>query len=137
MASEIIATEKRIAKTFKYSVRKVRDYFKEARVSPGKYDFLICVEIFVDNSSGLDEKNELSKINREMIELKMKILKEEYHDVEVVQVFIMDIIHNFKNKLLNNPKELVKELKKKDSQDWEEIIENHILKALKELKVYE
>lgn len=42
---QILATESRLAKLFHFSERKVRDYFKAARVSPGKYDLLQSIEI--------------------------------------------------------------------------------------------
>ena len=37
---QVLATENRIAKLFQFSERKVRDYFKAARIAPGKYDLL-------------------------------------------------------------------------------------------------
>ena len=42
---QVLATENRIAKLFQFSERKVRDYFKAARIAPGKYDLLQVIEI--------------------------------------------------------------------------------------------
>ena len=55
---QVLATENRIAKLFQFSERKVRDYFKAARIAPGKYDLLQVIEIFVEKNSGKDETAE-------------------------------------------------------------------------------
>ena len=59
---QVLATENRIAKLFQFSERKVRDYFKAARIAPGKYDLLQVIEIFVEKNSGKDETAELKLI---------------------------------------------------------------------------
>ena len=74
---EIVATESRMAKIFGFSERKVRDYFKDARVAPAKYDLLLSIKIFVENSSGKDEIAEARKVDTDMKKLKLGILSGE------------------------------------------------------------
>ena len=65
---EILATENKLAKIFQFSERKVREYFKAARVSPGKYNFIQAVEIFVEKNSGKDEAAELKRAEKDLKE---------------------------------------------------------------------
>ena len=67
---QVLATENRIAKLFQFSERKVRDYFKAARVAPGKYDLLQVIEIFVEKNSGKDEASELKRADKDLKEYK-------------------------------------------------------------------
>ncbi|MEJ6471067.1 hypothetical protein LH398_03915 [Fusobacterium nucleatum] len=52
---EILATKINWLRYFNFQKRKVREYFKAARVSPGKYNFIQAVEIFVEKILEKDE----------------------------------------------------------------------------------
>lgn len=69
------ATEKRLMKVFGFSERKVRTYFKEARVEAGIYDFVLAVEIYLKNSAAKDEELELKKIEKETKKFNLDIKK--------------------------------------------------------------
>ena len=127
-------TEKRLVSLFKISERKIRDDFKSVRVGTGKYDLLGCIEIYVENTQGKNDKIELDRVNKELQEFKLGILKKEYYSVEEVDTAVSDMIFNFKSKLLMIPRKLTNELKITEEKDWEEIIEKMVNGALKELR---
>ena len=127
-------TEKRLVSLFKISERKIRDDFKSARIGTGKYDLLGCIDIYVENTQGKNDKIELDRVNKELQEFKLGILKKEYYSVEEVDTAVSDMIFNFKSKLLMIPRKLTNELKITEEKDWEEIIEKMVNGALKELR---
>ena len=92
---QVLATENRIAKLFQFSERKVRDYFKAARIAPGKYDLLQVIEIFVEKNSGKDETAELKRADKDLKEYKLKILKKEYHHESDVIRIVSNMNYNF------------------------------------------
>ena len=127
-------TEKRLVSLFKISERKIRDDFKSERIGTGKYDLLGCIDIYVENTQGKNDKIELDRVNKELQEFKLGILKKEYYSVEEVDTAVSDMIFNFKSKLLMIPRKLTNELKITEEKDWEEIIEKMVNGALKELR---
>lgn len=135
---QILATESRLAKLFQFSERKVRDYFKAARVSPGKYHLLQSIEIFVESNSGKDEAAELKRAEKELKEYKLKILKKEYHaEADVVRI-VADMNYHFKAKLMAIPGKLSFALTGQTNQlEIENILKNEITEVLRELKDYE
>ena len=84
---EILATENRLAKIFQFSERKVREYFKAARVSPGKYNFIQAVEIFVEKNSGKDEAAELKRAEKDLKEL---LEKNELLNIEKLEKILIN-----------------------------------------------
>ena len=127
-------TEKRLVSLFKISERKIRDDFKSARIGTGKYDLLGCIDIYVENTQGKNDKIELDRVNKELQEFKLGILKKEYYSVEEVDTAVSDMLFNFKSKLLMIPRKLTNALKITEEKDWEEIIEKMVNGALKELR---
>lgn len=97
--AEVIASESRIARLFNFSERKVRDYFKQARVSPGMYDLELVIRIYVENTNTLDEVSEAKRIDTETKKYKLGILKKEYHHVDEVSLLVTDMITRCKSKL--------------------------------------
>lgn len=96
---KIIAQEKQLTEIFKFSERTVRDYFVGARVSPGKYDLVECMKIYVNRWEALEDDKELKRIEKETKLLKLEILENKYHKVEDVQRIVLDMLANFKSKL--------------------------------------
>ena len=127
-------TEKRLVSLFKISERKIRDDFKSVRVGTGKYDLLGCIEIYVENTQGKNDKIELDRVNKELQEFKLGILKKEYYSVEEVDNAVSDMLFNFKNKLLSLPRKLSNKLKNIEENEWEEAIEKMVDGALEEIR---
>ncbi|WP_462354949.1 hypothetical protein [Fusobacterium ulcerans] len=134
---EVIATESRMAKTFKMSERSVRDKFKEVRISPGQYDFIAAVEMFVDSSSGKDESLELKRVEKETKELKLGIMREEYHHKDDIKLLVSDMLARFKAKLTAIPtKASMKLLNIDNRREIETILKEILNEALNELSEY-
>lgn len=135
--TEILITESRLAKLFQFSERKSREYFKAARIEPGKYDLLEAIEIFVENSSGKDEANELKRADKELKEYKLKIMKKEYHHESDIVRIVSDMNYNFKSKLLSIPSKISVQLLNRENQlEIEKILKESINTALEELVEY-
>lgn len=135
--TEILITENRLAKLFQFSERKSREYFKAARIKPGKYDLLEAIEIFVENSSGKDEANELKRADKELKEYKLKIMKKEYHHESDIVRIISDMNYNFKSKLTAIPSKISVQLVNKENQlEIEKILKDTINSVLEELVEY-
>lgn len=134
---EVIATESRMAKTFKMSERSVRDKFKEVRISPGQYDFTAAVEMFVDSSSGKDESLELKRVEKETKELKLGIMREEYHHKDDIKLLVSDMLARFKAKVTAIPtKASIKLLNIDNRREIETILKEILNEALNELSEY-
>ena len=134
---EILATESKLAKIFQFSERKVREYFKSARVSPGKYNFIQGVEIFVEKNSGQDEVSELKRAEKELKEYKLQILKKEYHHESDVIRIVSNMNYNFKSKLMALPSKISVQLLNKENQlEVKEILKKAIYEVLEELVDY-
>lgn len=135
---EVVATESRMAKLFGFSERKVRDYFKDARVAPARYDLLFAIKIFVENSSGKDEVSEARKVDTEMKKLKLGIMQEEYHHVDNIKLLVIDMLARFKAKLIAIPSKASTELLNIDNRrEIESILKDMISEALNELSEYD
>lgn len=135
---EVLITEKRLSKLFKFSERKVRDYFKTARTAPATYDLLGCIEIFIENNAGKDEATELKRAEKELKEYKLKILKKEYHHESDVIRIVANMNYNFKSKLIAFPKKISMELLNKSNQlEIEKILKDSINNVLEELTEYQ
>lgn len=134
---EILATENKLAKIFQFSERKVREYFKAARVSPGKYNFIQAVEIFVEKNSGKDEAAELKRAEKDLKEFKLKILKKEYHSEKDVIKIVSDMNYRIKSKLITIPKKVsILILNKSNQLEVEKILKDEINNVLEELTEY-
>lgn len=134
---EILATENKLAKIFQFSERKVREYFKAARVSPGKYNFIQAVEIFVEKNSGKDEAAELKRAEKDLKEFKLKILKKEYHSEKDVIRIVSDMNYRIKSKLITIPKKVsILILNKSNQLEVEKILKDEINNVLEELTEY-
>lgn len=134
---EVIATESRMAKTFKMSERSIREKFKEVRISPGQYDFIAAVEMFVESSSGKDESLELKRVEKETKELKLGIMREEYHHKDDITLLVSDMLLRIKSKLNGIPLEAsLLLLNKSDRREIEDILRKKINIALLELSEY-
>lgn len=134
---KIIVSEARLAKIFRFSERKVRDYFKEARSAPGKYELLKCMDIYIDRSSGSDEKEALTKVQRETGEKKLAILNGEYVSQEEVSHLVSEMLFKFKNKFLSLHKKIRVALIGQEEKKYEDIILKHLLVVMNELKEFE
>ena len=134
---QVLATENRITKLFQFSERKVRDYFKAARIAPGKYDLLQVIEIFVEKNSGKDETAELKRADKDLKEYKLKILKKEYHHESDVIRIVSNMNYNFKSKLMALPSKISVQLLNKENQlEVKEILKKAIYDVLEELIEY-
>lgn len=134
---EITASESRMAKLFGFSERKVRNYFKDARIAPARYDLLFAIKIFVENSSGKDEVSEARKVDTEMKKLKLGIMQGEYHHVDNIKLLVTDMLARFKAKLTAIPSKASTELLNIDNRrEIESILKKMLNEALSELSEY-
>ena len=134
---QVLATENRIAKLFQFSERKVRDYFKAARISPGKYDLLQVIEIFVEKNLGKDETAELKRADKDLKEYKLQILKKEYHHESDVVRIVSNMNYNFKSKLMAIPSKISVQLLNKNNQlEIEDILKKAVINVLEDLVDY-
>lgn len=135
--SEVIASERRMARLFNFSERKVRDYFKEARVAPAHYDLLFAIKIFVENSAGKDEVSETRRLDNEMKELKLKIMRGEYHHKDDIEILVSDMLSRFKSKIISIPSKASIQLLNIDNRrEIENILKIMLNEALNELSEY-
>lgn len=135
---EITASESRMAKLFGFSERKVRNYFKDARIAPARYDLLFAIKIFVENSSGKDEVSEARKVDTEMKKLKLGIMQGEYHHVDNIKLLVTDMLARFKAKLTAIPSKASTELLNIDNRrEIESILKKMLNEALSELSEYD
>lgn len=141
MERRIITTEGKLANLLKISEKSVREKFKNERVEAGKYDLIKCFEKFLENMKGKDD--ELKDLEIERKRLKNDILKNKYHKVEDVERIVMDMLSNFKSKIMAIPIKLSQELesneviKNEDKLKCQELIRKQLDEALSELTEYE
>ena len=109
---QVLATEIELQNYFNFQREKVRDYFKAARIAPGKYDLLQVIEIFVEKNSGKDETAELKRADKDLKEYKLKILKKEYHHESDVIRIVSNMNYNFKSKLMALPSKIISSIAK-------------------------
>lgn len=131
------ATERRLMRVFGFSDRKVRSYFKDARIEPTIYDFAIAVEIYLKKTSGKDEELELKKIEKETKKFNLDIKKGKYHLEDDVILLVSDMLARFKSKLTCLPAKISMDLlNKTNRREIENILKKEINQALLELSGY-
>lgn len=131
------ATERRLMRVFGFSDRKVRSYFKDARIEPKIYDFAIAVEIYLKKTSGKDEELELKKIEKETKKFNLDIKKGKYHLEDDVILLVSDMLARFKSKLTCLPAKISMDLlNKTNRREIENILKKEINQALLELSGY-
>lgn len=135
--AEVIAKESRMAKIFKMSERSIRDKFKEVRIAPGEYDFIEAVELYVNNNSGKDEALELKRVEKEIKELKLEIMRGEYHYKDDIELLVTDMLVRFKSKIIAIPaKASIQLLNINNRREIENILKEVLNEALTELSEY-
>lgn len=135
--AEVIANESRMAKIFNMSERSIRDKFKTVRISPGQYDFIAAVELFVDTVSGKDEAMELKRVEKETKEFKLEVMRGEYHHKDDIELLVSDMLARFKAKLTAIPvKASIQLLNISNRRAIEQILKTLIKESLNELSDY-
>ena len=136
--AEVIASESRIARVFQFSERKVRDYFKQVRVSPGMYALELVIKIYVENTNNFGEISEAKRVDTETKKYKLGILKREYHHVDEVTLLVTDMITRCKSKLNSIPaRASVELLNISEPREMEQKLKKLINECLKELSTYD
>lgn len=139
---KIEATENQISRLFKISERTIRENYKDAKVSPGVYDLIQVIEIYVSKVKNLDTKDILLKAEKEYKQSKvdlnkarLKIIEGEYISMEEATEAVSTMLFNFKSKIMSLPKKIVVDLKKCETTgEKEKTIERHLKKAIGQLK---
>lgn len=135
--AKVIAKENRMAEIFKMSERSIRDKFKDVRIAPAQYDFVKAVEMYVEKSSGKDENLELKRVEKETKELKLGIMRGEYHHKDDIELLVTDMLARFKAKLIAIPtKASIQLLNINNRREIEQILKEVITDALAELSEY-
>lgn len=135
----IIATEAQIAKRFKIAERTVRECFKAARIGPAKYNFLECVDIYIEKTNVKDTESSDSQLNDSRTKLnnaKLAILEGDYVHIDEVSTLVSGMLFNFKNKILSLVKKIPPELFGKPEKTFEKIVLKHVTIAINELKEF-
>lgn len=139
----IIAHEKQLVDIFQMAERTIRDNFSSARVSPGKYDLVACIRIYVENKKQDEYDKEIKRIDKETKKLKLEILEGKYHSVESIQSIVLDMLANFKSKICVLPTKLKQDLKaqnlitSKNSLAIQKLLKEKLNETLLELSEYE
>lgn len=139
---KIEATENQVSRLFKISERTIRENYKDAKVSPGVYDLIQVIEIYVSKVKNLDTKDILLEAEKEYKQSKvdlnkarLKIIEGEYISMEEATEAVSTMLFNFKSKIMSLPKKIVVDLKKCEiTAEKEKIIERHLKKAIGQLK---
>lgn len=139
---KIEATENQISRLFKISERTIRQNYKDAKVSPGVYDLIQVIEIYVSKVENLDTKDILLEAEKEYKQSKvdlnkarLKIIEGEYISMEEATEAVSTMLFNFKSKIMSLPKKIVVDLKKcETTAEKEKTIERHLKKAIGQLK---
>lgn len=140
----ITATENQLTRLLQISDRTIRENYKTAKISPGKYDLIKAIEIFVssvkvaNDRSELVESEKLYKLSQVALnDAKLKIIEKEYISVDEAVESVSTMLFNFKSKIMSLPKKIMLDLKKsKSAGEQEKIIEKHLKHAIGELKGY-
>lgn len=123
--------------------RTIRSYFSEARVAPGTYDLMECIDIYVEKVSNENSDEEIKDIEKNTKKLKLEILEGKYHKVEDVKRIVLDMLSNFKSKLTVLPIKLGQDLlgenliTNENRLAIQENVKVCLDEALKELSEYE
>lgn len=139
----ILVKEKHLIEKFKMQDRTIRSYFSEARVAPGTYDLMECIDIYVEKTLNKNSGEEIKVIEKNTKKLKLEILEGKYHKVEDVKRIVLDMLSNFKSKLTVLPIKLGQDLlgedliTNKNRLAIQENIKLSLDEALKELSEYE
>lgn len=139
---KIEATENQISRLFKISERTIRQNYKNAKVSPGVYDLIQVIEIYVSKVENLDTKDILLEAEKEYKQSKvdlnkarLKIIEGEYISMEEATEAVSTMLFNFKSKIMSLPKKIIVDLKKcETTAEKEKTIERHLKKAIGQLK---
>lgn len=78
-----------------------------------------------------------TKAQRKMIELKLKVYEDKYHEDEVVRYILSDMLVKFKGKLISTIRKIDNELENNKNKKRIDILEKHILGTLTELSKYD
>lgn len=139
---KIEVTENQISRLFKISERTIRENYKDAKVSPGVYNLIQVIEIYVSKVKNLDTKDILLEAEKEYKQSKvdlnkarLKIIEGEYISMEDATEAVSTMLFNFKSKIMSLPKKIVVDLKTCGTTgEKEKTIERHLKKAIGQLK---
>lgn len=87
----------------------------------------------MDTSEGAKK----TKAQTKMIELKLKVYEDKYHEDEIVRYILSDMLIKFKGKLISTIRKIDNEMENNKSKKRIDILEKHILGTLTELSKYD
>ena len=95
---EIYISENRLASLLKITPRYVRELFLNHKVKKGTYNFLPCLEEYLDQG-----EVSLNRIKAETAQFKLDVMKREYHHTEDIELFLGELTARIKSKVLSIP----------------------------------
>lgn len=115
----MIVNQKELSNTLGITTRRIRElqhdysFFNKQETGRG-YDLGKCVQEYIEykvkaevsrgTSIDIDkEKAEHERIKKTMSELKLRKMKKELHEAADVEIFLGEMLYNFRNKLLATP----------------------------------
>ena len=145
--------QKQLASILGITARRVRQLREEgffSFVEEGKtYNLEKCVQEFIEykvqtetnKSKTIDvekEKAEHEMIKKNISKLRLRKLKKELHEASDVEMFLSEMLVNFKNRLLSIPNKLaVQVLGEQDINRIIELMNKEMLETLEELSQYD
>ncbi|WP_303189283.1 hypothetical protein [Fusobacterium ulcerans] len=99
-----------------------------------KYELKENLKSYLKDNS---EKAKKEKAQRKMAELRYEVYTDKFHEDEVVEFILSEMILKFKAKLLAAVRKMANEIENNPNMDKVEILEKHILAALTELSDYD
>ena len=105
---EIQTNIKFLSRRFKIKERYARDIFLDARNKKGHYDFLECIELYINyrdkQISDMEAKRDkLVDIKTETAQYKLEVLKKEYLPADEMEIFLGELTNKIKSKVMSIP----------------------------------
>lgn len=134
--SRVVAKENTLSEILGVSTRRIREVCKDAKVSTGNYELKTAIKLYIENlkGSGRDEIAELRKVEKELKEYKLSILKRESLSAKDVEIAVADMQLRTRSKAMSIPSKASLEiLGKTDRKEIELILKKYVYEFLKEM----
>jgi len=149
----MIVNQKQLANTLGITSRRVRQlreegFFNYAENNRG-YSLEKCVQEYIEykvkaetkQGTSIDKEREQAeheRIKKKISELKLRKMKKELHEAADVELFLSEMLMNFKNRLLSIPNKVaVQVLGESDINRIIKLLSDELIETLEELSEYD
>ena len=149
----MVVNQKELANILGITARRVRQLKEEGFFTTAengrKYKLEICVQEYIEYKIKAEmnigtlvvkeqEQAQHERIKKNISILKLRKLKREVHEAKYVELFLSEMLMNFKNHLLSIPSKLAIQLQgETDINKIIEILRNEMVETLEELSEYD